>query len=124
MRTTKIVVNTLLAVPIIFLASAALFGQGLDGTLRGQVRDPSGALVPGVMVTARNDGTGAVRSVESTSIGAYTLTNLLVGTYTVSAELKGFRKYVRPNVEVRANQVVEADIVLEVGEVTDVVAVE
>jgi len=76
------------------------------------------------MVTARNDGTGAVRSVESTSIGTYTLTNLLVGTYTVSAELKGFRKYVRPNVEVRANQVVEADIVLEVGEVTDVVAVE
>ena len=70
--------------------------QGLDGTLRGQVRDSTGALVPGAVVTAKNNGTGAVRTVETSSAGTYAFTNLLLGNYSVSAELKGFKKYVRP----------------------------
>ena len=98
--------------------------QGLDGTLRGQVRDSTGALVPGAVVTAKNNGTGAVRTVETSSAGTYAFTNLLVGNYNVSAELKGFKKYVRPSIDVRANQVVEVDMTLELGEVTAVVEVE
>ena len=87
-----------------------VLAQSLDGTLRGQVKDSTGALVPGVVVTAKNNGTGAVRTVETSSAGTYAFTNLLVGNYSVSAELKGFKKYVRPSVDVRANQVVEVDM--------------
>ena len=101
-----------------------VLAQSLDGTLRGQIKDSTGALVPGVVVTAKNNGTGAVRTVETSSAGTYAFTNLIVGNYSVSAELKGFKKYVRPSVEVRANQVVEVDVLLELGEVTTVVEVE
>src|SRR5262245_66311457 len=87
--------------------------QSLDGTLRGQVKDSTGALVPGAVVVAKNNGTGAVRTVETTSAGTYTFTNLLVGNYNVSAELKGFKKYVRPSVAVRANKAVEVDMIEE-----------
>ena len=98
--------------------------QGLDGTLRGQLKDPTGALVPGIVVTAKNNGTGVVRTAETTSAGTYTFPNLLVGSYTVSVEAQGFKKSVRPNVEIRANQITAVDITLEVGEVTVIVEVE
>ena len=80
------------------LPNARCLAQGLDGTLRGQVKDSTGALVPGAVVTAKNNGTGAVRTVETSSAGTYAFTNLLVGNYNVSAELKGFKKYVRPSI--------------------------
>ena len=102
---------------VVFPVDAAM-AQGLDGTLRGQVKDPTGALVPGAQVTAKNNGTGVVRTAVTTSAGTYTFPNLLVGSYTISAEIAGFKKSVRPNVEIRANQITEVDVTLEVGEVT------
>jgi Carboxypeptidase regulatory-like domain/TonB dependent receptor-like, beta-barrel len=113
----------LLLLIICFLAAQSTFAQGLDGTIRGTVRDASDALVPGVLVTVKNEGTGSVRSTETTAVGTYNFPNLLIGTYSVSAEMKGFKKYVRQQVEVRANQVVEADISIELGEFTTVVEV-
>jgi len=102
---------------VVFPVDAAM-AQGLDGTLRGQVKDPTAALVPGAQVTAKNNGTGVVRTAVTTSAGTYTFPNLLVGSYTISAEIAGFKKSVRPNVEIRANQITEVDVTLEVGEVT------
>jgi carboxypeptidase family protein len=113
-----------LIVGILLCQMPAGLAQGLDGTLRGQVKDSTGALVPGAIVTAKNNGTGAVRTVETSSAGTYAFTNLLVGNYNVSAELKGFKKYARPSVDVRVNQVAEVDMILELGEVTTVVEVE
>ena len=119
-----------ISVAVCLILSIAVFpvgtalAQGLDGTLRGQVKDSTGALVPGAVVTAKNNGTGAVRTVETSSAGTYAFTNLLVGNYSVSAELKGFKKYVRPSVDVRVNQVVEVDMILELGEVSTIVEVE
>ncbi|MBI2822991.1 MAG: carboxypeptidase regulatory-like domain-containing protein [Acidobacteria bacterium] len=99
--------------------------QGIDGTLRGEVRDPSDALVPGVTVTTTNVGTGETRTQLSSSAGTFNFPNLLVGNYTVAAELAGFRRYVRSNVDVKANQVVEVLVKLEIGtpdETVEVVA--
>lgn len=97
--------------------------QGFDGTLRGQVTDPTGAVVPGALVTAKNNGTGVIRTAETSSAGIYTFPNLLVGSYSVSVEARGFKKHVRPSVEIRANQITEVDMTLEVGEVTVTVEV-
>lgn len=119
-----IILSALGTILLAAVSAGSALAQSLDGTLRGQVRDSSGALVPGAVVTARNLGTGAVRNVESGSGGTYTFTNLLVGTYSVSAELKGFKKHVRTGVEIRANQVVEVDLNLELGEVTTTVEVQ
>jgi Carboxypeptidase regulatory-like domain len=122
----KSILTTLFALGVAALLSRVpdVLAQSLDGTLRGQVKDSTGALVPGVVVTAKNNGTGTVRTVETSSAGTYAFTNLLVGSYTVSAEHTGFSKSVRPGVDVRANQVVEVDMTLELGEVTTVIEVE
>ena len=91
------------------------FGQGIDGTLRGEVKDPSGAVVPGANVTIVNEQTNLTRSMGSTSVGSFDFPNLLAGPYTVTVEVKGFKKSVRTGVEVRPNLVAEVEIALEVG---------
>jgi hypothetical protein len=97
--------------------------QRIDGDLRGEVRDPGGAMVPGAKVTVTSQGTGAVRTVESSSAGVFFVGNLLPGKYDITIELAGFKKAVRRGVEVSANRVSEAIVTLEVGEVTTVVEV-
>ena len=124
MGKSKFVLNLFLGLLLVLVGAIGALSQGLDGTLRGEVRDSTGALVPGVLVTAMNQGTGTVRTIETSDNGTYIFPNLLVGVYTVSAELKGFKKSVRPNVEIRGNQVVEANLILEIGEVTTTVEVQ
>src|ERR1044071_3704637 len=79
----------------VVLLSAAVsiqaFGQSTYATVSGTIEDPSHALLPGVTVTALNNATGVVTTVISNDSGAYNLTSLLPGTYTVKAELPGFQ---------------------------------
>ena len=57
--------------------------------------------MPGVTVTARNEGTGLTRTAGvSSANGEYTINQLPPGTYTLSAELSGFRKAVFKSVAV------------------------
>ncbi len=94
---------------------AMAYAQRPDGTLRGVVQDPQGALVEGAKVTAQNTNTGVTQTTETTDAGTYVFPNLLVGTYTLTVEGGGFQKYVRKGVEVRSSQVAEADVRLVVG---------
>src|SRR5438552_18782158 len=71
--------------------AAPAFGQSTYATVSGTIEDSSHALLPGVSVTATNNATGVVTTVVSNESGAYNLTNLLPGTYTVKAELPGFQ---------------------------------
>jgi hypothetical protein len=71
--------------------SAETFAQSTYARVSGTVEDTSHALLPGVSVTATNNATGVVTSVVSNESGAYNLTSLLPGTYTVKAELPGFQ---------------------------------
>src|SRR5947207_6712946 len=76
---------------VIFFASTPLFSQSSNGTISGTVADASGALIPGVTVTATNNATGVVTTVLSNDAGAYNFASLLPGAYTVSARLSGFQ---------------------------------
>src|ERR1051326_829615 len=68
------------------------FAQGTsNSTVGGTVADASGALIPGVTVSATNTGTGIVNTVVTNESGAYNFASLQPGTYKVSAELPGFR---------------------------------
>src|SRR5689334_4072514 len=71
--------------------------------ISGTVKDQSGAVLPGVDITATNIATGIGRTTISTETGAYTLTNLVTGTYSIEAMLPGFRS------------LVQSGIVLQVG---------
>jgi Carboxypeptidase regulatory-like domain/TonB dependent receptor len=61
------------------------------GAITGTVMDPSGAVIPNAKVTATNSGTGVSQSTVTSSSGTYTIPNLLVGTYKVTAEAEGFQ---------------------------------
>src|SRR2546423_10740540 len=71
--------------------STNTFAQTTNATLGGTVSDASGALIPGVEVTAKNTGTGIVNTTLTNESGAYQFASLQTGTYEVSATLPGFQ---------------------------------
>jgi outer membrane receptor protein involved in Fe transport len=113
----------LLALATIALAPRPVLAQTTTGAIIGVVRDADGAVVPGATVRAANDGTGASLDAVSDPQGLYALRGLLVGKYTVTAELTGFQTFRTPDVIVRVNDEVRLDVVLRVGAVTETVTV-
>ena len=96
--------------------------RGLDGTVRGEVKDQGGAVVVGAKVTVTSEQTDLNRTQETTS-GGFNFPNLLLGTYTIIVEHEGFKKYVLKGVEVKANQVTEVAAQLELGLLSQTVEV-
>ncbi len=97
--------------------------QAANGTLLGNVRDETGAGVPGATVTAIEVRTNIARSAVSNETGNYTFTNLVPGVYRVEGELAGFKKFSREGVEVNVNTTVRVDIGLTIGELSESVTV-
>ncbi len=97
--------------------------QAVTGTLLGNVTDASGAAVPGATVTAIETQTNISRTAVSNEAGNYIFSSLKNGTYSVEAELQGFRKVIRQNVRVDVNTTMRVDLKLELGQVTEAVTV-
>jgi outer membrane receptor protein involved in Fe transport len=108
---------------LLCLAVTPASAQKTTGTLRGQVLDPQDAAVPDAEVTATNQETGVSVKVITTSAGTYTLASVLPGIYRVSIEAKGFKGFVRRDINVLANQDNVADAKLELGTATDTIEV-
>jgi len=79
------------------LLVTAAYGQVSNATITGTVADASGAVLPGVSITATNIATGVVSTVLTNEAGAYNIQSLLPGTYNVSADLPGFQKQTYQN---------------------------
>src|SRR6185369_2580859 len=103
--------------------SCLLFGQGGTGSITGSVTDTSGAVVPGVVVTATNQGNGFKRETTVTSAGEYSLGGLQPGVYTVTAGEKQFKTFSMKDIKLEVDQVARIEVRLEVGNVTEVVEV-
>ncbi|MBS1827066.1 MAG: TonB-dependent receptor [Acidobacteria bacterium] len=97
--------------------------QTYYGTIRGVVRDSTGAVHPGVRITITNLGTNVEVSVQSNEAGLYVFPNLIPGSYRVTAEQTGFKKFIASQTALSAAQDVRIDIQMEVGAVTDSVTV-
>jgi hypothetical protein len=93
------------------------------GNLSGTVRDPNGAILPGVSVTVKNVSTGAGRTTSSGEDGTWRVAGLSIGRYEVSYELTGFKTLIQNNVEVEASVPRALDTKLEVGEMAAVINV-
>jgi hypothetical protein len=91
--------------------------------ISGSVKDQTGAVLPGVEITATQTATGAKRSAVTDETGSYILQNLPIGPYTIEAALPGFKTYVQSGIvlQVGTNPIVNP--VLEVGQLTDQVEV-
>jgi hypothetical protein len=108
---------------LLILLSTHLFSQSNNATVTGTIADVSGAVLPGVSVTATNNATGVVTTALSNGAGAYNLTGLLPGVYKVSAELSGFKAYVYSDVQLGTAAQVRLNFSLEVGTVAQSVEV-
>jgi hypothetical protein len=116
-----------------FLASAILFAtmlmpaaswaQVTTATISGRVTDPTGAVVPKVTVTATEQSTGVQTKAITDKDGAYTLSFLKTGTYTITAEAKGFTKFIESGLALSSVDHPTIDVKLAVGSDTNSVVV-
>src|SRR5579875_1287471 len=74
------------------LCAPGLLDAQAVGEITGTLTDPSGAIMPNVKITAAESATGVTRTTVSSGQGTYTLSQLPVGTYDVTAEATGFKK--------------------------------
>src|SRR5258707_6059781 len=100
----------------------AAFGQTF-ASIGGDVRDSSGAIVSGAMVTAVNVGTNAARTAVTNEAGAYSFPSLPPGTYTVKIEKVGFKSVVRNQIELQVQLNARVDFELQVGQVSESIEV-
>ncbi|MGC1256691.1 MAG: carboxypeptidase-like regulatory domain-containing protein, partial [Candidatus Acidiferrales bacterium] len=105
------------------LGCAAAWGQ-TTGEIRGAVNDPSGAVVPGTIVNVTLTGTDTTRTVTSDKNGAFDIPELAVGSYDVSADAQGFKKFVAKNVIVSIGHVNFITVTLQLGAGNQTVTVE
>jgi len=105
------------------LLASTVRAQSSTGRISGTVVDASGAVLPGATVTVIQDQTRLTKSATTDKDGAYLFVSLPVGTYTVSAEMSGFRKQVKSGYNLVADGRVTADFNLALGQVSEVVEV-
>jgi hypothetical protein len=113
---------TLALCALVAMCATPLSGQTL-GEITGRVADPSGAAVPGAVITLTSVSTNGVRSTISTSSGDYAFPATAPGFYNLKTEHPGFKAATSNNIEVQVQQTVRLDIGLQVGQVTESVEV-
>jgi hypothetical protein len=110
------------ALSILVFAFSA-FGQTANGTITGTVTDPAGAVVANAPIEAKNTSTGFVYPAATSDAGAYTISQLPVGTYEISASAMGFKRAIRTGVEVASSTTFRVDFALEVGATSESVTI-
>src|SRR6266571_8200820 len=108
---------------VVLLFSFALSAQGNFGRILGTVTDPSGAVIPGATVSIIDKDRGLARTLTTDEAGLYNAPNLIPGTYTVRAELPGFKTLDRGNVVVEVGSEIRVDLTIEPGQQSETVTV-
>jgi hypothetical protein len=114
---------TALLIALGLSGSAFAQSQAINGTIEGTIADDQGAVLPGVTVTVTNLDTGDTRVVVSNESGLYRAPLLPLGTYRVSAELQGFRKFEQTGITISAGRTAVIDMKLSVGTVAESITV-
>jgi hypothetical protein len=112
----------LLTAAFVLTLAGSADAQGM-GSIFGKAADASGAVMPGVTVTVTGTGLQQARTTVTGSSGAYQLPNIPIGTYTVTFELDGFKKVVRPNVIITDTFNAQIDAKLEIGQMSEAITV-
>jgi hypothetical protein len=112
-------------IPFLLVRPERAFAQARDtASLFGSITDAQGAVVPSAHVSVVNTATGLSRTALTDSSGGFNFPLLPVGSYNLSVEQTGFRKYERRNILLQANENIGVNAVLEVGNVQETVTVE
>ena len=107
---------------LILMALPAAEAQ-TGGQISGYAKDQTGAVIPGVAVTVSSSDIGVSRPATSDASGYYVVTNLPVGTYSVTGEREGFRVFTKHGIVLNSQAAVNVDIDLSVGSISEKVEV-
>jgi trimeric autotransporter adhesin len=103
--------------------SAMVSAQTFQGTLRGRVVDPNGAITANAKITLTGEATEVARTTVTNGDGEYTFASVTPATYTVVVEAAGFKKLEQKGVSIATQAAVTLDLQLELGQVSDEVTV-
>jgi hypothetical protein len=111
------------ALAALLLLGVTLLAQSDLGSISGFVKDPSGAMIPKAQVRVKNEATGTERSVTTNESGAYTVTNIPAGLYSISIEAAGFKKFESTHNKLDPSATLGIDVSLTVGAASETVEV-
>jgi carboxypeptidase family protein len=114
---------SLIALFVSVLSCSSVWAQA-TAQLSGTVRDQSGAVLPGVEISATQTDTGITRTTISNETGSFILPNLPLGPYRLEASLSGFRTFAQTGIVLAVNSNPVINPVLEVGQVSDQIEVQ
>src|SRR5438128_10737831 len=120
----KRIVSALSVVFLISIFSCGSVWAQATAEISGTVRDQTGAVLPGVEITATQTDTGIARTAVTNETGSYVLPNLAIGPYRLEAALPGFRTYAQTGIVLQVNGNPVINPVLAVGQVTEQVEVQ
>lgn len=100
-----------------------LYGQVGTARIRGLVLDPSGAPVPGAVIVLTNTQTSTTYKAQSNSDGQFSFDYLPIGTYSLTAEAKGFKRHIQSGIILVGDQDLTVNALLQIGAVTQQVTV-
>jgi hypothetical protein len=121
MKTRRWIVVFLVAVAL--AAAPAAFAQETRGKITGRVTDASKAIIPGATVSVTDTARGTTTTAVTNASGIFLANYLVPGTYTVTVELEGFKKWVSANVVLQIAETRDLPVTLEVGTMTEAVNV-
>jgi len=108
---------------VVFLGCVPMFSQGSQGTIQGGVFDQTGGAIAGATIAVIDVARGVTRTLVTDGAGQYVALNVTPGTYTIRAEIKGFRTVEHSGVLVEVGQNIRVDLVAQPGEQTQTVTV-
>ena len=114
----------LIRIGLVLMLTAAAAAQIGTSTITGRVTDPTGAVVPNVKVLVVNTDTNFMFNATTNEEGLFRVQSLQPGPYRVTFQAGGFKRFVRPNIDLRTGDVLALDTTLEVGAVSDSIEVQ
>ncbi len=106
-----------------FLLANQVCRASVTGSISGTVKDPTGAVIPGAAVVAKNDATGIQQTTQTNSEGFYSFPALAVGRYDLEVRKSGFQNFRQIGLVIDVNTALRVDVTLQVGTVTEAIEV-
>lgn len=115
--------KTIILAVLCMMLSQTGQSQDFRATIVGRITDQSKAAIPAAQVNVKNLGTNEVYTITTNSEGNYKAPFLRPGSYSVSVEVKGFKKALRDNIEIVISQTATIDFMLEPGNINEQVTI-
>src|ERR1700722_8144388 len=110
-------------IALLVLATVSAFAQGGRASINGTVTDPTGAVISGAQISAKNIETGQVTTVTTSSGGDYALPFVAIGHYEIKASHPGFAVQTQTGITLSADQAASVNFALQPGQVSTSVEV-